>query len=138
MNHMPGAVVWGIMCEQEGAFYMCRNSFEQVGQLLHEVVGCHEGAVIATRDEIVEHLVRELGGDVKRSAIDHFSLSLRAQGLGISPRKGFEDGSIIVLRDLREFPTLEGILGVGNDEVHVAPGAMFALSELGELAFTSA
>lgn len=117
---------------------MCRKSFEQVGRLLREAVDAHGGAFVVTPEEIKEHLRRELGQGVEASAIDHFPLALRAQGLGISPRKGFEDGSIIVLRDLREFPTLEGILGVGNDEVHVAPGAMFALSELGELAFTSA
>ena len=129
MNHMPGAVVWGIMCEQEGAFYMCRNSFEQVGRLLREAVDAHGGAFVVTPEEIKEHLRRELGQGVEASAIEHFPLALRVQCVGISPYDGFRDGSVVILRDTSKFLTPQSVLSRKGGKAHVTPGAKFALNE---------
>ena len=107
---------------------MCRISFNKVGQLLRDVVDCHGGVLVATREEVQEHLRRELGGEVEESAINRYSLALRPQEIASSPHPMFGDGAVVVLWDTRKHPTSSEALQ-GVRKMNIAPGAQFALNE---------
>lgn len=105
---------------------MCRVSFEKVGQLLRHSVDCHGGVLVATREEIVRHLQRELGREVDPSAIAHFALTLGCRGMAISPY-GDTKGAVVMLRDVEKYPLVKDVLRLSS--VHIAPEAKAVLNE---------
>ena len=78
---------------------LCTKSFKKVGELVRYWLKFHGGVLWTSPDIIRADLLDELGGEVDRSAIEHYGLCLPRHSMGVSVR-----GDSAIVYDTQKFP----------------------------------
>ncbi len=105
--------------------YMCRESFNKVGQLVGEWVEEHGGILVIQDDKMRRQLRRWTHPSVKQSAIDHWVMPLRRLLLCREPYGGLD--GVVVIYDTRKFP--RGLEGVSVRKDQIDPEVRYLLNE---------